>query len=187
MTQFFGQRKAPKAPYVALMLGWLIWGEGQPIVQRVREWITHLLHAWERKLEAGKQVRLLIPIRPSILQELFQLSLYSFSMCFQICLFLSKSKKISRLWRINNAGLDCRSKQESSLYWCAWKDKDRCELKKEFYPPPSIFYNTMWNDHSQKVFQRPSFPNLFFFFFFACGNQQMYRRTWTLYQWTPFP
>lgn len=64
-----------------------------------------LLHAWERKVETGKQVRLFNSPQgqhPSGVHP--TQSLYSFSMCFQICLFLSKSKK--RI--LGFGGLKCR-------------------------------------------------------------------------------
>lgn len=120
-------------------------------------------------LKLGSRSGFLIPIRPSILQESFQLRVCTASAyVFRFVSFYPKAKKISRLWRIKMQTL-ITDQNRSPLYWCcAWKGNDRCELKKEFYPPPSIFYNTMWNDHSQKVFQRPSFPD--FFFFLMCES-----------------
>lgn len=190
MTQLFGQRKVPKAPYVAPMLGWLIWGEGQPIVQRVREWITHLLHAWERKLEAGKPLN---SLRPSILQELFQLRVCRASACvFRYMSFYPKAKKISRLWRIKMQAL-ITDQNRSILYTGAVLEKTMTDVswRKNF-----ILLHLFSTTLNEMIIHKWCFQDLhsqiFFDFFLnvwisrCIGGHELYRSGLLFFR-NPFP
>lgn len=81
-----------------------------------------------RKLEAGKQVRLFNSHQAQYPSGVIPAqSLYSFSMCFQICLFLSKRKKISRLRRIKMEAL-ITDQNRSLLYIDAVLEKTMIDM-----------------------------------------------------------